>query len=130
MTRWIVLALVLLVLGDRGPACADEAHPFLHNANPANPLFECNQKTIGQVACQAGNRCKCGYNAFGDAMRGLPAGYRWDCGLEQGSCLVDVPAETTGNWGNAPPAPQAPTPQVVIPYGGTTGTGTAPGSGR
>jgi hypothetical protein len=124
-----LLSLTLLVLTASVPVRADEAHQFLHNTNPANPLFECNQKTIGQVACQAGNRCKCGYNAFGDAMRGLPAGYRWDCGLEQGSCLVDVPAETKGDWGNAPPVPPAPPPQVVVPYPGTTGTGTGSGGG-
>ncbi len=123
MTRVVTLVIMLLALSGPGTVLADDAHQFLHNANPASPLFECGQKTMGQVACQAGNRCKCNYYAFGDAMRGLPPGYRWDCGLEQGNCLVDVPAQTTGNWGNAPPPVQAPQPQAIVPYGGNTGTG-------
>ncbi len=125
MKRTVILVAGWLVLAG-GAALADESHPFLHNTNPANPLFECGEKTMGQVACQAGNRCKCIYNAFGDAMRGLPPGYRWDCGLGQGSCLVDVPAETSGHWGNPPPS--QPQPQPVIRYP-APGSGTGSGSG-
>jgi hypothetical protein len=118
MIRLMRLLVALLALEPLSQAWADEGRQPLHNANPANPLFECGQKTIGQVACQAGNRCKCIYNAFGDAMRGLPPGYRWDCGLEQGSCLVDVPATTSGSEGAPPAAAPTPTPQVIAPYGG------------
>ncbi len=117
MPRYLGLGLLLTLLAF-GPAAAEEGHTFLHNANPSNPLFECQQSTIGQVACQAGHRCKCTYNAFGSAMQGLPPGYRWDCGLEQGTCMSDVPAGTTGTYSTGP-ANSVPTPQVVVPFTGT-----------
>ena len=79
-------------------ALADEPHKFLHNTNPSNALFECNQSTINQTACQAGHRCKCEYSAFGDKMRGLPQGYRWNCDLTQGTCTIDIPAGTSGHY--------------------------------
>ncbi|MEI6559055.1 MAG: hypothetical protein WCO00_11670 [Rhodospirillaceae bacterium] len=114
MPRLLILILLVLGLGGADAALAQEAHKFLHNTNPSNPLFECNQHTMGQMACQAGHRCKCLYNAFGSAMQGLPPGYRWDCGLEHGTCMSDVPATTSGNYGTAPQT--VPTPQVIVPY--------------
>jgi len=114
MTRIPMLALAgLLMLAGQSPAAAQETHQFLHNANPAHPLFECGPKTIGQVGCQAGVRCKCFYDAFGSAMKGLPPGYRWDCGLDQGTCMSDVPAATTGTYGNAQQQTQSPV--IVLP---------------
>ncbi len=110
MQHTLSLALILLSFS----ALGEENHQFLHNANPSSALFQCEQNTIGQTACQAGHRCKCTYNAFGNAMLGLPPGYRWDCGLEQGTCTIDIPATTSGNYGN-PPLPTVPTPQMVLP---------------
>ena len=117
MVRLFLLALFVLLLSGSGPATAQQAHQFLHNTNPANPLFECGPKTIGQVGCQAGVRCKCFYDAFGSAMQGLPAGYRWDCGLNQGTCMSDVPATTSGAYGDAQPNPPS-APALVVPYQG------------
>ena len=110
---------VLLVLFAAGTAAAQEKHQFLHNANPSNALFECNQNTMGQMACQAGHRCKCTYSAFGSAMLGLPPGYRWDCGLEHGTCMGDVPATTSGNYGDTAVQQnqnQQQTQPTVVPY--------------
>ena len=115
MSRLATVALAtLLVSLVAGSARAQQEHQFLHNTNPANPLFECGPNTLGQVGCQAGVRCKCAYNAFGSAMQGLPPGYRWDCGLEQGTCMSDVPAATTGNYGSTP-SPSG-IPSIIVPY--------------
>ena len=113
MLRLLVPTLILLSFA----TARAEDHQFLHNANPSSPLFECNQNTMGQMACQAGHRCKCNYSAFGSAMQGLPPGYRWDCGLEHGTCMSDVPATTSGSYGSAPAQSQTqiPTPQVIAP---------------
>ncbi|MBI1206187.1 MAG: hypothetical protein GC191_02740 [Azospirillum sp.] len=117
MSRSLVAALLLLAAGGLGAASAQTPpHPFLHNANPADPLFECGQKTVGQVACQAGNQCRCRYEAFGNAMLGTPPGYSWDCNPALGSCLVDIPATTSGNWGDGG-SQSGPPPTVVVPYG-------------
>ncbi len=116
MFRLPMPALAVLLLTGFNPASAQETHRFLHNTNPGNPLFECGPKTIGQVGCQAGVRCKCQYDAFGSKMQGLPPGYRWDCGLNQGTCMSDVPATTSGAYGNAQPA--TPSPSIVVPYSG------------
>jgi hypothetical protein len=109
--RAVVLALLLSAAAGSGQA--QDQHQFLHNTNPAAPLFECGQKTIGQVGCQAGVRCKCRYDAFGSAMTGMPPGYRWDCGLEQGTCTADIPATTSGQYGT-PSSNQSPA-VVVVP---------------
>ncbi|MEI6986437.1 MAG: hypothetical protein WCK65_09925 [Rhodospirillaceae bacterium] len=114
MNRIPPLIALLLAIAGTSPVNAQEAHKFLHNTNPSNALFDCAQKTIGQMACQAGNRCKCIYDAFGSSMKGLPPGYHWDCGLEQGTCMSDVPATTSGNYGTA--APALPPPQLVVPF--------------
>ena len=116
MLRILVLSLTLLSFATAARA---EDHQFLHNANPSSALFECNQNTMGQMACQAGHRCKCLYSAFGSAMQGLPAGYRWDCGLEHGTCMSDAPAYTSGSYGNGAAGQssnQFPAPQVVSPF--------------
>jgi len=117
MSRVVMVIAALLALG--GPALAQDNHQFLHNTNPAHPLFECGPKTMGQVGCQAGVRCKCLYDAFGSAMKGLPPGYRWDCGLEQGNCMGDVPATTSGTYGTQQQQTQ-PNQSIVIPVPQTT----------
>lgn len=97
------------------PALAQESrHQFLHNANPAAPLFPCGAQTSGQMACQAGRRCKCLHEPFGNAMLGLSPGYRWACSPKYGSCLSDVPAETTGSYGDRPVNP-VPGPIILAP---------------
>ena len=110
-----LLAVLLILVATVGVASAQEKHQFLHNANPANPLFECNQNTMGQMGCQAGNRCKCVYSAFGSAMQGLPPGYHWDCGLTYGNCMSDVPATTSGSYGDVQQNQQQTQP-TVVPY--------------
>ncbi len=105
------LLIMAIGIGCCSNAIAQE-HKFLHNTNPSNALFKCEQDTIGQTACQAGHRCKCEYNAFADASRGLPPGYRWNCGLTQGTCMSDVPATTSGNYGNGQPT--IPAPKVIM----------------
>jgi len=106
--RCLVLSLILFLFS-LVPVSAQEArHQFLHNANPAQPLFACGAQTRGQMACQAGTRCKCLHEPFGNAMLGLDPGYRWDCSPKHGSCLSDVPAETTGTYGDRPPEQTGP----------------------
>lgn len=115
----LLLGLPLLVaaVAAAPPAAAQDAappHRFLHNSNPADPLFDCTQYTVGQMACQAGVRCKCLYEAFGNAMLGLPPrSYRWDCNPSHGGCLADVPAETSGHYGASRPPIVPPTPWVT-----------------
>lgn len=102
----LLLAVPLLMVGALGqPTRAQDApHRFLYNTNPSDPLFACGAQTRGQLACQAGSRCKCIHEPFGNAMLGLDPGYRWDCSPKHGTCLSDVPAETTGSYGRAGPS--------------------------
>ncbi|CAK0765942.1 hypothetical protein CCP2SC5_390013 [Azospirillaceae bacterium] len=83
-------------------------HQFMHNASPSQQLFDCNPRTEGQAACQAGHQCVCRYDAFGSSMRGQPPGYRWDCNIQNGGCLSDIPADTSGRYGNAAQQQMAP----------------------
>ncbi len=107
------VSLMLVVVG--GLIMGDSAWPqSLHNSAPAQPLFECGPQTMGQMACQAGTKCKCTYEAFGNLTRGLPPGsYRWDCSPLHGNCHVDIPAETTGTYGNG--GRSTPSPIIVVP---------------
>ena len=94
----IISLLSIFAILASAPVHAEEnKNKPLHSTNPSNKLFNCTQKTMGQTACQAGHRCKCEYSAFGDAMRGLPAGYKWNCDLTQGTCMSDTPATTSGH---------------------------------
>ncbi len=109
---------VLVALTLAGGALAQTAEPaphgFLHNSRRAEPLFPCTAETTGQVACQAGVRCKCRHDAFGSAMLGRPPGHYWDCGVLHGSCLVDIPAETGGDWGRPGTGAVIQPPQVIV----------------
>ena len=53
----------------------------------------CGSGTAGLVACVAGKLCACQYDP-GGAMTGLPAGFRWDCGILRPSCgpSAELPA--------------------------------------
>ncbi len=76
--RWIVIALSWLVLWLPSHAKAQE---------PA-----CTTERAGIVACIAGKLCSCGYDR-GGSVTGMPAGYRWDCGIKRPSCGgAEVPA--------------------------------------
>lgn len=58
-------------------------------AAPSGPLAteppSCASGTTGLVACMAGKLCTCQYDP-GGAMTGLPAGFRWDCGILRPGC--------------------------------------------
>ncbi len=47
---------------------------------------ECNEDTFGQVACFSIKLCECIYDR-GGTMTGLPARYRWDCGILRPTCF-------------------------------------------
>ena len=51
------------------------------------PPPSCAAETAGLVACVAGKLCACGF-ARGGAVAGggVPAGYRWDCGVLRPAC--------------------------------------------
>lgn len=45
----------------------------------------CADGSAGLVACVAGKLCACRLDR-GGAVSGLPAGYRWDCGVLRPAC--------------------------------------------
>jgi hypothetical protein len=45
----------------------------------------CDAATLGTTACLAGKMCACAYERGGIAT-GVPAGYRWDCGILRPGC--------------------------------------------
>jgi hypothetical protein len=47
---------------------------------------KCNEDTFGQVACFSIKLCECIYDR-GGTMTGLPARYRWDCGILRPMCF-------------------------------------------
>ena len=53
----------------------------------------CNTATLGTTACLASKMCVCTYERGGVAT-GVPAGYRWDCGILRPGCgsFLDLPA--------------------------------------
>lgn len=52
----------------------------------------CAAEHAGIVACMAGKLCACAYDR-GGAVTGVPAGYRWDCGVLRPSCgEAELPA--------------------------------------
>ena len=76
--RWIVIGLSWLALWLPSHADAQEA--------------VCTTERAGIVACIAGKLCSCGYDR-GGSVTGIPAGYRWDCGIKRPSCGgAEVPA--------------------------------------
>lgn len=53
--------------------------------------FACGEAVAGQLSVQANVQCACRwFNA--SALRGTPAGYRWDCGILRARTNHDVPA--------------------------------------
>lgn len=45
----------------------------------------CVRETLGAAACFGGKLCECVYDR-GGRMTGMPAGYRWDCGILRPQC--------------------------------------------
>ena len=70
-------------------------------AGQAQDAPMCNQVARGQVTCFATKLCECIYDR-GGTTTGVPAGYRWDCGILKPSCEV-VPA-TIVDYGGYPPS--------------------------
>jgi hypothetical protein len=57
------------------------------SASPAGaqPPPACDAATLGTTACLASKMCACSYDRGGVAT-GVPAGYRWDCGILRPGC--------------------------------------------
>jgi hypothetical protein len=69
--RWIVIGLSWLALWLPSPVDAQES--------------VCTIERAGIVVCIAGKLCSCSYDR-GGTVTGMPAGYRWDCGIKRPSC--------------------------------------------
>jgi hypothetical protein len=53
--------------------------------------FACAPSIAGQLSVQANVQCECRMFAA-SALRGTPAGYRWDCGILRARTNHEVPA--------------------------------------
>jgi hypothetical protein len=51
----------------------------------AQPPPACDAASLGMATCLAGKMCACTYERGGVAT-GVPAGYRWDCGILRPGC--------------------------------------------
>jgi hypothetical protein len=71
-----VVALVFSALATGNPAAAQ------------SPLA-CTTETLGMTACLESKLCACIYDRGGIAS-GMPAGYRWDCGILRPGCGSSV----------------------------------------
>lgn len=67
----------------------------------AEPPPGCTPEITGALHCMAGQVCRCGF-AQGGLMTGEPSGWRWDCGVLQGSC-PQPSSELSGSWYELPP---------------------------
>jgi hypothetical protein len=67
----------------------------------AEPPPGCTPEIAGALHCMAGQACRCDF-ARGGLMTGEPSGWRWDCGVLQGSCPRPT-GELAGNWYELPP---------------------------
>ena len=72
----------------------------------AQPPLACAAGTLGTTACLGSKLCACIYDRGGIAS-GIPAGYRWDCGILRPSCGSPVHPPATLN------PYEAPYPQVL-----------------
>lgn len=63
------------------------------NAAGAQMPLSCTAATLGATACLAGKLCACTYDR-GAIATGIPAGYRWDCGILRPGCgsALEFPA--------------------------------------
>ncbi|MGZ8409575.1 MAG: hypothetical protein ACXWVS_06575 [Hyphomicrobium sp.] len=68
------------------------------SANPAaaQPPLVCAAGTLGTTACLGSKLCACTYDRGGIAS-GIPAGYRWDCGILRPGCGSSVQPPATLN---------------------------------
>lgn len=63
----------------------------------------CNRPGLGTVACQEGRLCECIFDR-GGAMTGIPAGFRWDCGILRPRCGdAAVPPASVEEYRGTPP---------------------------
>jgi hypothetical protein len=70
----------------------------LASVNPAaaQPPPTCAAGTLGATACLGSKLCACTYDRGGIAS-GVPAGYRWDCGILRPGCGTPVHPPATLN---------------------------------
>jgi len=61
--------------------------------------FSCSAATAGQLSVQADVRCECRWSPEG-RITGLPAGYRWDCGLLRGRMNYTIPTDLNAYQGD------------------------------
>lgn len=66
------------------------------SGNPAAAQPACAAETLGVTACLGSKLCACTYDRGGIAS-GIPAGYRWDCGILRPGCGGSVPPPATLN---------------------------------
>ena len=78
---------------------------WIVSAGQAQEARKCNQDTFGQVACFSVKLCECIYDR-GGAMTGLPARYRWDCGILRPRC-EEAPTSIIEYRGTPPSYPYA-----------------------
>ena len=66
---------------------------ILTNVADAQTPPACGAASLGMTACLASKMCACIYDRGGVAT-GIPAGYRWDCGILRPGCgnPLEVPA--------------------------------------
>jgi hypothetical protein len=79
----LATALVVSALTSGGPAAAQ-------------PPLGCTVGTLGVTACLGSKLCACTYDRGGIAS-GIPAGYRWDCGILRPGCGGPVHPPATLN---------------------------------
>lgn len=93
MRASIIAALALLTLAATGEARADPP--------------PCVEPNAGLLACVAGKLCACRLDR-GGMITGLPAGYRWDCGVLRPACgdAANPPATLERYPYPLPPAPR------------------------
>lgn len=69
------------------------------SATAEGQTFSCSAATAGQLSVQADVRCECRWSPEG-RVTGLPAGYRWDCGLLRARMNHTIPADLNAYQGD------------------------------
>ena len=90
----------------------------------AADLPACASPSVGLVACIAGRLCSCRFERASQAT-GLPADFRWDCGILRPAC-GEPPAATIDPWQGGLPDSLAIEPWRPIIRNGTGGGGGVP----
>ncbi|HEX6010402.1 MAG TPA: hypothetical protein VFY87_01085 [Geminicoccaceae bacterium] len=92
------------------------AEPKRPSATPA---------AAGRVACIAGKLCACGLAPGGQAT-GLPAGFRWNCGILRPACGGGAPVTVDAWQGGLPDALAIDNSRTIVRQE-VTGKGRRPG---